>query len=184
MLVYMIARTVGELIARCYTLSEEEFLEMYNNPVLIGMGLVDVELLGDPDRSGTTLCLGFECATAPPGDRKARGHPTVGFILPIRTKEGQDLNRVTIGRLPENDIAVDDAAVSEVHGYIKHQGPDLIIGDLDSTNGTLVNGQLLKAPSTHVLRNEDVITLGRCSFQFFTPPVLYHYLQLCPSPPH
>ncbi len=65
--------------------------------------------------------------------------------------------RYTIGRLPDNDIRVDNAAVSGHHSLIINILNDSFLEDLNSTNCTYVNGKLVKK---HALRHGDVITAG------------------------
>ena len=71
--------------------------------------------------------------------------------------------RTTIGRKPHNDIHIDNLAVSGEHAVIVTVMNDCILEDLGSTNGTLVNGVLAKR---HVLRNNDVIELGKYKLKF------------------
>ena len=71
--------------------------------------------------------------------------------------------RTTIGRKPHNDIHIDNLAVSGEHAVIVTIMTDCILEDLGSTNGTLVNGVLAKR---HVLRNNDVIELGKYKLKF------------------
>ena len=52
--------------------------------------------------------------------------------------------RYTIGRLPDNDIRIDNAAVSGHHALIINILNDSFLEDLNSTNGTYVNGRLIK----------------------------------------
>jgi len=62
--------------------------------------------------------------------------------------------RYTIGRLPDNDIRIDNSAVSGHHSLIINILNDSFLEDLNSTNGTLVNGQPVKK---HFLKDGDVI---------------------------
>jgi pSer/pThr/pTyr-binding forkhead associated (FHA) protein len=68
-----------------------------------------------------------------------------------------DKEVTTIGRKQDNDIIVDNQAVSGHHAQIKTQGEDLVLEDLNSLNGTFVNGQ--KVSKTE-LYNGDVILIG------------------------
>ena len=52
--------------------------------------------------------------------------------------------RYTIGRLPDNDIRIDNPAVSGHHSLIINILNDSFLEDLNSTNGTYVNGKLIK----------------------------------------
>jgi pSer/pThr/pTyr-binding forkhead associated (FHA) protein len=66
--------------------------------------------------------------------------------------------RVTIGRKPHNDVQVDNLAVSGEHAAVITILNDSFMEDLGSTNGTLVNGQLVKK---HFLQSGDMIELGK-----------------------
>ena len=65
--------------------------------------------------------------------------------------------RYTIGRLPDNDVRIDNPAVSGHHSLIINILNDSFLEDLNSTNGTYVNGKLIRK---HALQNGDVITIG------------------------
>jgi hypothetical protein len=71
--------------------------------------------------------------------------------------------RLTIGRRPLNDIQIDNLAISGEHATIVTILNDSFLEDLNSTNGTLVNGQQIKK---HVLKNNDVIELGKYKLKF------------------
>jgi pSer/pThr/pTyr-binding forkhead associated (FHA) protein len=71
--------------------------------------------------------------------------------------------RYTVGRLPDNDIRIDNAAVSGHHSLIINILNDSFLEDLNSTNGTYVNGKLIKK---HALQHEDVITVGHHQLRF------------------
>jgi len=71
--------------------------------------------------------------------------------------------RYTIGRLPDNDIRIDNPAVSGHHSLIINILNDSFLEDLNSTNGTYVNGKLIKK---HALQNGDVITVGHHQLRF------------------
>src|SRR3954464_8695490 len=88
----------------------------------------------------------------------------------ILSLEGQVLaeynmnkERYTIGRLPDNDIRIDNAAVSGHHSLIINILNDSFLEDLNSTNGTYVNGKLIKK---HALQHGDVITAGHHQLRF------------------
>jgi predicted component of type VI protein secretion system len=69
-----------------------------------------------------------------------------------------DKERVTIGRKPQNDIQIENLAVSSEHARIVTILNDSFLEDLGSTNGTLVNGNPIKK---HILQNNDVIEIGK-----------------------
>ncbi len=78
-----------------------------------------------------------------------------------------DLTReeLTIGRKPDNDITIDNLAVSGRHAKILTIFNDSFIEDLDSTNGTYINGERI---TKHALKNGDVITLGKHTLTYET----------------
>jgi len=69
-----------------------------------------------------------------------------------------DKERITIGRKPHCDIVIDNLAVSGEHAAIVTILNDSFLEDLDSTNGTLVNGAVIKR---HFLQSNDVIEIGK-----------------------
>lgn len=81
-----------------------------------------------------------------------------------------DQDEISIGRNPENDIQLDDAAVSGNHAKINRQPNeyleehfDYYIEDLGSTNGTKVNGNRISRQS---LKHGDAIQIGGHNFVF------------------
>lgn len=74
-----------------------------------------------------------------------------------------DKERIVLGRKAENDIQVDNLAVSGQHAAIITILSDSFLEDLESTNGTYVNGKLVKK---HALKNGDVITIGKHELKY------------------
>jgi len=74
-----------------------------------------------------------------------------------------DKERIILGRKSDNDIQVDNLAVSGQHAAIITILNDSFLEDLDSTNGTYVNGKLVKK---HALKNSDVITIGKHELKY------------------
>ena len=68
------------------------------------------------------------------------------------------LGPVVIGRSPSSDIVIDEPYVSSSHARFTLQGPALVLEDLGSTNGTMVNGHLIEQPVT--LRESDEVQVG------------------------
>lgn len=73
--------------------------------------------------------------------------------------------RMTIGRRASNDIQIDNLAISGEHAAIVTILNDSFLEDLNSTNGTLVNGQPIKK---HFLKNGDVVELGKYKLKYIT----------------
>ena len=68
------------------------------------------------------------------------------------------LGPVVIGRSPSSDIVIDEPYVSASHARFTIQGPALVLEDLGSTNGTMVNGHIIEQPVA--LRDTDEVQVG------------------------
>ena len=68
------------------------------------------------------------------------------------------LGPVIVGRSPSSDVVINEPYVSATHARFTLQGPALVLEDLHSTNGTLVNGRSIVQPVT--LRDGDEIQVG------------------------
>lgn len=72
-------------------------------------------------------------------------------------------DRTTLGRRPYNDIVIDNLAVSGEHAVLQMLGTEVYLEDLNSTNGTYVNG---KAAKKQLLQNGDTIEVGKYKIKF------------------
>ncbi|WP_114970662.1 FHA domain-containing protein [Rhodoferax ferrireducens] len=72
-------------------------------------------------------------------------------------------DRTTLGRRPYNDIVIDNLAVSGEHAAVQMQGGEVYLEDLNSTNGTYVNG---KAAKKQLLQNNDTVEVGKYKIKF------------------
>ena len=73
---------------------------------------------------------------------------------------------ITIGRKPDNDIVVDNLAVSGHHAKIILQGTSYVIEDLQSTNGTFLNSKKI---INSAIRHDDQIAIGQHTLVFINP---------------
>jgi hypothetical protein len=71
----------------------------------------------------------------------------------------------TFGRKPTNDIVIDHPTVSGFHGKIKKEGEHFFVEDLNSTNGTYLNGQPVKSAA---VKNRDKIGAAGHILEFVT----------------
>lgn len=72
-------------------------------------------------------------------------------------------NRTTLGRRPNNDVVLENLAVSGRHACLTQEGQQVTIEDLDSTNGTYVNGRSVKK---QLLQDNDTIEIGHFKIIF------------------
>lgn len=111
----------------------------------------------EPDPGATAATPAAD--TGADDDQQPRGE----LVLPSgkRVSVGGE---VTIGRLPECELSVNDPNVSRRHAQVRTHGSNVIVVDLGSTNGTKVNGQRIKGEQ--VLVDGDIISLGATHLRF------------------
>lgn len=72
-------------------------------------------------------------------------------------------DRTSLGRRPYNDIVIDNLAVSGEHAVLQMSGNEVHLEDLNSTNGTYVNG---KAVKKQLLQNNDTVEIGKYKIKY------------------
>ena len=72
-------------------------------------------------------------------------------------------DKTTLGRRPYNDIVIDNLAVSGEHAVLQMVGQDVFIEDLNSTNGTYING---KAVKKQLLAHNDTVEIGKYKIKY------------------
>jgi hypothetical protein len=121
------------------------------------MGPVEVSL-----KPGQSLSPG-SCLVTSEVKGGPGGGPQVSLVLPDGRTVPMTEEPLSIGRLAECSIVVEDANVSRRHAEVRRDGPDVVVVDLGSTNGTRVNGAQVQ---TKRLNDGDEITVGRTSLRF------------------
>ncbi len=72
-------------------------------------------------------------------------------------------DKTTLGRRPYNDIVIDNLAVSGEHAVLQMVGGDVFIEDLNSTNGTYINGKAIKK---QLLTHNDTVEIGKYKIKY------------------
>jgi pSer/pThr/pTyr-binding forkhead associated (FHA) protein len=72
-------------------------------------------------------------------------------------------DKTTLGRRPYNDIVIDNLAVSGEHAVMQMVGADVFIEDLNSTNGTYINGKAIKK---QLLTHNDTVEIGKYKIKY------------------
>ncbi len=72
-------------------------------------------------------------------------------------------DKTTLGRRPYNDIVIDNLAVSGEHAVLQMVGNDVFIEDLNSTNGTYINGKAIKK---QLLTHNDTVEIGKYKIKY------------------
>lgn len=134
------------------------------------LGLGDIEVASDlaetreaPVHSGETSIISAEEADAlrRHGGGFALIFPDTGHTFPLIREV------VMIGRFEGNDLVLADAGASRQHARLRRRGSTYYLVDLGSTNGTLVNGTVIKRRE---LRDGDIITIGTTKLTFQARP--------------
>lgn len=76
-------------------------------------------------------------------------------------------NKLTVGRLGDNDVHLDDGSVSSHHAEIVARDGSAFLIDKDSTNGTYLNGE--QVTGEHLLNEGDEIYFGSVRSVFMEP---------------
>lgn len=74
-----------------------------------------------------------------------------------------DKDALTVGRKPDNDVVIDNPAISGHHCRISRQGGTVFVEDLESTNGTFVNEKRVKKSGLH---HNDVVGVAKHALVF------------------
>lgn len=123
------------------------------------LGPVEVELLEDSELRAGVFIVEAEVTEGPGG-----GLPAV-IVMPNGRRINVEDAPVVIGRLAECDVVIDDPNVSRRHAEIRREDGQVVVKDLGSTNGTLVNG----SPTLERrLADGDRITVGKTTLGFET----------------
>ena len=93
-------------------------------------------------------------------------HANAKISFKNKTLESYSLPKgysLVIGRKRNNDVIIENLAVSSHHAKIDSVGDDFVLIDLQSKNGTFVNANLV---DTHWLKPGDIISIGKHSLEF------------------
>jgi hypothetical protein len=122
------------------------------------MGPVSVQLAVDNSLRGGRFNIVSQLKQAATG-------PGMGsLVLPSGQRVDLSSGTVTVGRLPECTISINDGNISRNHAEIKAGPTAYVVNDLGSTNGTMVNG--VKIVGEHRLRDGDIVSFGSTHVRF------------------
>jgi hypothetical protein len=163
-------------------LDKEDFVQQYPGAFLLAMGYLAAEEIQDARREAMAK-RGKQAGTVSFSFGKHMKHETsdshtfAGLVFFLRpSPSSTDRPSVTVGRNPDCDITVPDESVSEAHCRIEVTQDGVCISDEGSTNGTFVNLEQLDPNTPSLVADEDIISIGRYSFQLLTSPTLYSEL--------
>ncbi len=118
--------------------------------------------VSDTARNKTVVTVISRIADRPAGKEACL---VVIYGLDLGRKYNVDRPSIVVGRSSKADIQIDQEAVSRNHCKLINTGKSIMLRDLGSTNGTYVNDELV---DEYVLRDGDLIKIGRCIFKFLS----------------
>ncbi len=169
---------MNALLDRIRGRDRESFVEGHPGVFLVAMGFLSAEVVGPGRLTGETsaLVVGEHLRHDPKG---AASHPLAGHAFLLRA--GGERNEVVLGRAAECDLTIPDASVSERHCAIRLTERGVAAIDLESRNGTSINLSRLAPGKPELLADEDMLTLGRYSFQVMSSGTFFTALELLDS---
>jgi Protein of unknown function (DUF3662)/FHA domain len=111
------------------------------------------------------LRLADLAAARPPKSPTAGAHVWLSDRFGLRYPLDPSFGLVRIGRAADNDVAIDNQRVSRYHAQARWVESDWLVYDLDSTNGTFVDGERVFPSQPRPLRTGAVLRLGDHDFQ-------------------
>ncbi len=141
------------------------FQVKYRSSMLVGTGLVG-KILDRGGVSASRRTMGAEDC-----DELAFAQALMGRVWPVRKDPGAPPGpMITVGQSVDNDITIAEYTLSTQHCGFAFDVTRILLTDLDSMNGTLVNDEALLPQQPRPLRTGDRLALGRLRFDYLTGP--------------
>jgi pSer/pThr/pTyr-binding forkhead associated (FHA) protein len=158
---------------------QDAFVQCYSGAFLLAMGYLKAEEIKDAQRSrggaaqdNPTAAFAFSQHMR---HEAATPHPLAGLAFFLRPTG--PLPAVTIGRSADCGITIPDASVSDQHCRIEVTPQGVQVIDPGSTNGTSLNLEWLEPSVPRVVADQDILSVGRYSFQLLSAQTLYQELK-------
>jgi Protein of unknown function (DUF3662)/FHA domain len=116
------------------------------------------------EESGRTMIYSTAGRVAEPLEERARSRQQTALLLLGGKRLVVGPAGVTMGRSRQCDVMVDDPNVSRTHAEVRPRGGSWVLADLDSTNGSRLNGR--RVDGSEVLKPGDEIELGTTVLRF------------------
>jgi pSer/pThr/pTyr-binding forkhead associated (FHA) protein len=100
----------------------------------------------------------------------------VGRVFDLVKRKDSPPGPISIGRSAENDVVISDYSISNRHCYFLTGGPQTMLVDCGSTNGTLVAGKPAPPRQPVPLNGGETVVLGRFAFVYFRPSGFLEYI--------
>ncbi len=167
------------LVALATSSTKDDFVYAVHCPAFVGSGIRDGEL----ERASSTVQSGKWQKTQMfnPSMRSlliegASIEQSIFLLRKPMSGRVSELRQFTIGRTQENDILINDFAISRSHALVELRGESYYLKDLGSSNGTYVNGKLIDDRGT-LLEDGDTVRFARYDFLFLSSVGLFEMLK-------
>ncbi|MEE2902576.1 MAG: FHA domain-containing protein [Myxococcota bacterium] len=157
------------------SLTNEEFMRRYPGVYLVAMGTLSAEEVANDD--GESVTREIQVPFSRPRHHSRQANPLKGQLFVIEDDSGN--TAVTLGRTGLSQVQVPDQTISATHAQLRIAHDQAVyLKDMKSKNGTSVNNKPIATNQERPLRDGDLVTFGRYSFQFFRPATLHAALRL------
>lgn len=172
-------RSFADLLKLAAECDVNEFTDVIDCPYLVATGT----LAGKVEPGKVTKDTGLlQLDASHPAHTFSGKNPLAGQVVAVKKTIRDDPGRIYLGRAATNDLVVDDPSISSRHGWFERQGEAVVIYDAGSRNGTFVNLAKIAKGSAQAVKDEDVVTFGRVSFQFYNATALYYAIRAFTDP--
>ncbi len=167
--------SVACLAETCGQSSKSEFVAQHRSPFLLQLTSSTDDAQACPPAD-----LEFGTISLPPG--KVAAHADHDHRLFELKKRGKNpfADMVTVGRAANNDVVIPSPCVSKFHAFFRARPGGWVIVDAGSSNGTHLDGTLLRSATVHILdlaRAPIALRFGSIACEIFSPDALWDYLQ-------
>lgn len=135
-----------------------DFINADNGDAEIG----NEDILGDESGPDNAETEGTEQESGEPGEPDEKVRLTLGGMNSDDVRIVEFSDKATLGRRSTNNVVISDNAVSGEHCRLTYSDGKVIVEDMGSTNGTILNGEKITVSE---IKNGDVLILGKTKYK-------------------
>lgn len=122
----------------------------------------NADILGDESEPDNAETKGTEQESGEPGEPDEKVRLTLGGMNSDDVRIVEFSDKATLGRRSTNSVVISDNAVSGEHCCLTYSDGKVIVEDMGSTNGTILNGEKITVSE---IKNGDVLILGKTKYK-------------------
>ena len=122
----------------------------------------NADILGDESEPDNAETKGTEQESGEPGEPDEKVRLTLGGMNSDDVRIVEFSDKATLGRRSTNSVVISDNAVSGEHCFLTYSDGKVIVEDMGSTNGTILNGEKITVSE---IKNGDVLILGKTKYK-------------------